>query len=370
MKISNIETIPVSCPLEEEAFDATVRWKDFNMLFVKVTTGDGLTGIGEIAPLHGREMPIFESIIRKRLKERVIGEEPYDLEKIWVKMVGKGSDAYALGSSGAVITAASAIDIALWDMVSRSFSTPLYNLLGGRFRDSVELYLSFMGDVPIDRLKRLKAKGFKALKLKVGFNVRNDVQKIRYVRGELGNDLKLMLDCNQGFSLDQAIKFTELASKHDPYWLEEPINVHNMNALNALLKKSKIPLALGENYYTLQEFISVMEKGIASFIQPDINHAGGLTRVKKIVSIAECYDVKLAPHMHSIIGFVVGLHALTACPSGLIAEYPMYGERWEFRDKLIEKCVTVEDGKAELICKNGIGVELDESYIKDYIVKG
>ena len=365
MKISNIDVIPLSYPLEQEAYDATARWKEFNWILVKVETSNGLLGLADIAPLHGKEMEIFEAIIKKKLERLVIGESPYDVERIWMKMIGKGSSAYALGNKGAVVSAASAIDVALWDIISQSLGTPLYNILGGKFREKIMLYLSFMGPVCAEMLEEFKRRGFKAVKLKVGFDVKKDVEEVRRVREAFG-DFKITVDGNQGYDLYQAIEFSERASEFNVEWLEEPINVFNIKDLSILASKSKIPIALGENYYSLHEFSEVIVEGIAGVIQPDINHCGGITRIKKIASIAECYDVKFAPHTHSIIGFVVSLHLLTSSPIGYVAEYPMYGKEWTLRDKFIEKCVKIEDGHAELTCKKGIGIVYDEALIENY----
>lgn len=369
MKISNIETLPISYPLEEGAFDSTAKWSEFNLLMVKVYTDDGFIGVSDIAPLHGREMKIFEKIILDKLAPKVVGENPFDREKIWVKMVGFGSEAYALGRSGAIITASSAIDVALWDIVGKSLNTPVYNLFGGRARDSVELYASFMGQPPVERIKDILREGFMGVKVKVGFNVKKDVEYLKRLRDELGYDFKLIVDGNQGYSLEEAKDFARRAEELEILWFEEPVNVYNFKGLNVLSKTVRIPLALGENYYMINEFLQVIEDGTARIIQPDVNHAGGLTQMKKISSIAEAYDVKLAPHLHSLVGFVVGLHVLMAQANGFIAEYPVYGKKWTFRDKFIEKCVIIKDGFCQLSCKNGIGIELDESYIKDYIVE-
>jgi L-alanine-DL-glutamate epimerase-like enolase superfamily enzyme len=365
MKISGIDVKSLIYPLEQEAYDATVRWKDFNWVLVRVETSNGLVGLADIAPLHGREMGIFETIIKKKLERIVVGESPYDLERIWMKMIGKGSSAYALGNKGAVVSAASAIDVALWDIVSQSYGTPLYDILGGRSREKVTVYPSFMGPVPADMLEEIRRRGFKAIKFKVGFDAKKDVEEVKRVREALG-DFKMMVDGNQGYDLYQAIDFSERAREFNVAWLEEPINVFNIRDLSILADKSRIPIALGENYYSLHEFSEVIVGGIAGVIQPDINHGGGITQIKKIASIAECYDVKFAPHTHSIIGFVVGLHLLTSTPNGYVAEYPMYGKKWTLRDKFIEKCVKIEGGYAELTCKKGTGIEYDEALIEKY----
>jgi L-alanine-DL-glutamate epimerase-like enolase superfamily enzyme len=368
MRISEVNVIQLSYPLEEEAYDATARWREFSLVLVKVTTSNGLIGLADIAPLNKRDTAIFEVVIKKGLEQLVIGENPLDLERIWRKMIGKGSSAYSLGNKGIVVSAASAIDICLWDIVSKYYGTPLYNLLGGKFREKVMVYPSFMGYVSNEMLDEVKRQGFKAIKFKVGFNVNKDFEEVKKVRDAL-NEFKVMVDGNQGYDLYQAIKFAEKVKGFDIEWFEEPINVFNIKDLSVLSSKISIPIALGENYYSLDEFAEVIINDIAAIVQPDTNHGGGVTQIRKIASIAECYDVKFAPHLHSIIGFVVGLHMLTSFPNGYIAEYPMYGKRWEFRDKFIEDCVKIENGFARLTCKEGIGVKFKELLIEKYKVK-
>ncbi|MEM2175591.1 MAG: mandelate racemase/muconate lactonizing enzyme family protein [Candidatus Micrarchaeia archaeon] len=361
MRITKIDTIPISFPLEEEAFDATIRWREFNFLLVKVISDEGLIGFSDIAPLHEKEMTIYETIIKSKLKEKVIGENPYNIEKIWMKMIGIGSGAYALGKTGAIVTAASAIEVALWDILSKSFNIPLYNLLGGQYRENVELYASFMGQPPIEKIKEVIDKGFKKIKVKVGFDVKNDVEYIKEIRENLGYDFELMVDANQGYNLNQAIEFAKKVTRFKIVWFEEPINILNIEGLRILSSKIDIPIALGENYYTIYDFLTVMRNNIVHIIQPDINHAGGINQIRKISSIAEAYDIKLSPHLHSLIGFTVGLHVLTASPIGYIAEYPIYGGRWgEESNKIIKRAIIIENGFAKIVSSSGIGIDFDE----------
>jgi len=357
MKIVKVETESVSLPLEEPAFDSTARWNEFNFLLVKVYTDEGIVGLSDIAPLHGKEMGIFEKIILDKLEQKIVGEDPYNVERLWAKMVGFGSEAYALGRSGAIVTASSAIDVALWDIIGKSLNTPLYNLLGGKFRDSIELYASFMGQPPVERVGDFVREGFRGVKVKVGFDAKRDLEYVKKLRDELGYNFKLMLDGNQGYTVEEAKLFAKKAEGFEVLWLEEPVDVYNFRGLKSISKSTIIPIALGENYYTINEFLKVMEEGIATIVQPDINHAGGLTQVRKISSIAESHSIKLAPHLHSIIGFMVGLHLLTASPNGYIAEYPVYGRKWAARDRVLEKCLEIDKGTAKVVVKKGVGVE-------------
>lgn len=356
MKITGIETEEISIALGEEAFDSTARWSEFNLLLVEVETDEGISGISDIAPLHGKEMGVFREIIDRILKPKVIGENPFKIERIWRNCIGYGSSAYALGRAGAVVTATSAIDMALWDILGKSLDTPLHSLLGGEFREEVTLYASFMGQPEVERLREVLKKGFEAVKLKVGFDVQKDVEYLRTLREELGNDFRLMVDGNQGYDFEDAVRFARMAKELDIEWFEEPVDVYNFRILKELSRRMEIPLALGENYYMMNEFLEAIESG-ARFIQPDFNHAGGITQIRKIASLSEFHSVKLAPHLHSPVGFLSGVHVLVSSPSGCIAEYPIYGEEW---DRIFRNCVKIERSKARLIRRSGIGFEPEE----------
>ncbi|MDI3503060.1 MAG: D-galactarolactone cycloisomerase [Archaeoglobi archaeon] len=356
MRITGIETEEISIALSEEAFDSTARWSEFNLLLVEVKTDEGVSGISDIAPLHGREMGVFREIIERILKPKLIGENPFKIERIWRNCIGYGSSAYALGRAGAVVTATSAIDIALWDILAKSLKTPLYSLLGGEFREEVTLYASFMGQPEVGRVEEVLKNGFEAVKLKVGFDVQKDLEYLRLLREELGNEFRIMVDGNQGYDFEDAVRFAREAEELSIEWFEEPIDVYNFRALKELSRRIEIPVALGENYYMMGEFLEAIESG-ARFIQPDFNHSGGITQIRKIASLSEFHSVKLAPHLHSPVGFLSGLHILLSSPSGYIAEYPVYGEEW---DRIFRKYVEIEKSKARVIRRDGIGFEPEE----------
>ncbi|MBC7109822.1 MAG: mandelate racemase/muconate lactonizing enzyme family protein [Archaeoglobi archaeon] len=356
MKITGIETEEISIPLSEEAFDSTARWSEFNLLLVEVGTDEGISGVSDIGPLHGKEMGVFAEIIERILKPKVVGENPFNIEKIWRNCVGYGSSAYALGRAGAIITATSAIDIALWDILAKALETPLFSLLGGEFREEVRLYASFMGQPEVEKVREVLKDGFDAVKVKVGLGVQRDLEYLETLREELGNEFKLMVDGNQGYDFDDALRFSKGAKNLDIEWLEEPVDVYNFRILGELSRRIEIPIALGENYYMMNEFLEAIQCG-ARFIQPDFNHAGGITQIRKIASLSEFYSVKLAPHLHSPVGFLSGLHILLSSPSGCIAEYPVYGEEW---DRIFRNYLKIEKSRARIIERGGIGFEAED----------
>ena len=129
MKITDVEAFPISFPLETPAQDATGVWDSWNTVIVKITAEDGTFGYGEIGPIHGGGIPIFKAIVDHKLKSLVIGEDAFDRERLYEKMLGKGTSSYALGQKGAIVSGVAGIDIALWDLVGKILKVPVYKLL-------------------------------------------------------------------------------------------------------------------------------------------------------------------------------------------------------------------------------------------------
>ncbi|MCD6465449.1 hypothetical protein J7L27_03680, partial [Candidatus Bathyarchaeota archaeon] len=142
MEIIDVKTYPISFPLKEAAHDATGIWRAWNTIIVKVYADDGTIGIGEVGPIHGGGMGAFKAMIDERLKKIIIGENPFNREKIFEKMLGYGTSAYAFGTKGAIVSAIAGIDIALWDLVGKALKVPIYDLLGGKCREKIPAYAS------------------------------------------------------------------------------------------------------------------------------------------------------------------------------------------------------------------------------------
>ena len=379
MKITDIETLPLSCPLKEFIGDATARWKAWNALLVQVFTNEGIAGIGEISPLHGEEMDIFEAIIQNKLKKIIIGEDPLDRERLWDKMLGKGSGSFVLGSEGAIVSAIAGIDIALWDIVGKALNIPIYKLLGGSYREEIRLYASALfnrvtgppltSEELAEEASGYVKEGFTAIKMKVGFDAKRDLRNIAAVREAIGPDIDLMVDANQGYSFPVALKVARQLEKYNICWFEEPIPCHDLDASAELAAAVDVPIALGENEYTRYRFRDILVKRAADIIQPDIIHAGGITECKRIVSMASAWQVPYVPHIYSTVGLVGSLHLIASTSNAFIAEYIKGRGEWPLRNELFTEPLKIERGCIEVPKGPGLGIKLREDALEKYAYK-
>ena len=378
MKITDVQAFPVSFPLEVPAQDATGIWYKWNTVIVKVTADNGEYGYGEIGPIHGGGIPIFKAIVDNKLKKLLIDDDPFDRERLYEKMLGKGTSSYALGQKGAIVSAVAGIDIALWDLVGKTLKTPVYHLLGGRYHDKIPAYASgFFGKdgrplTPEESAKEAKSyanQGFKGVKMKVGFGEKQDLMNLEAVRSALGPELKIMVDANQGFSFHDVMKISRKLAAFDIAFLEEPIQINDLDAMASLVSNIDIPIAAGENYYTRYEFREVFAKRAVNIVQPDVIHAGGITECKKIIAMASAYNIPVAPHIHSTIGFAASIHLLTSTPNTLAAEYITSGGSYRLRRELYGDAFIAEDGCVRATDEPGLGINVNEEVLKKYYPK-
>lgn len=378
MKITDVQAFPVSFPLETPAQDATGVWHSWDTVIVKITTEDGTYGYGEIGPIHGGGIPIFKAMVDCKLRGLLIGEDAFDRERLYEKIVGRGTSSYALGQKGAIVTAVAGIDIALWDVVGKILKTPVYQLLGGCVHERIPAYASgFFGKSgrPLtpqecaDEAKSYADQGFKGVKMKVGFGRKQDLLNLEAVRTALGPDLGIMVDANQGFSYHDVLKIAGELAAFDLTFLEEPLPINDLDAMAALVAAVDIPIAAGENYYTRFEFRDVIVKRAVNIVQPDIIHAGGITETKKIADMASAWNIPLAPHIHATVGVAASIHLLTSTPNTLAAEYITSGGSYKLRQALYGQAFMAEDGWVKATTEPGLGLDVNEEMFEKYYPK-
>jgi D-galactarolactone cycloisomerase len=379
MKITNVEAFPIEFPLDTPAQDATGVWDSWNTVIVKITTEDGTCGYGEIGPIHGGGIPIFKAMVDHKLAHMIMGENAFDRERLYEKMLGRGTSSYALGQKGAIVSAVAGIDIALWDLAGKILDTPVYQLLGGRSHDRIPAYASgFFGKsgrplTPQECAEEAKSyadQGFKGVKMKVGFGHKQDLLNLEAVRKALGPDLGIMVDANQSYSYHDVMKIARDLAAFDLTFLEEPLPINDIEAMAALAAAVEIPIAAGENYYTRFEFRDILVKRAVNIVQPDIIHAGGITETKKIADMASAWNVPLAPHIHATVGVAASIHLLTATPHTLAAEYITSGGSYQLRQSLCGQTFMAEDGWVTAPDAPGLGIEIDETIFETYHPKG
>jgi len=328
---------------------------------------DGIDGVGE-ATLEYKEKALTGAV--EHIRDYLVGEDPRDIER-HVHAIYR--DAYWRG--GAVLMSAlSAVEMALWDILGKSLGVPVYRLLGGKIRDRVRLYVNgwFAGaKTPEEFGEKAKSavrRGVSALKWdpfgKAYLELSNaDLTRalncIQAVRDAVGPDVDLLIEGHGRFDVPTGIRIARELEPFRPYWFEEPTPPDNLEALRAVREKSPVPIAAGERLYTLKDFRALFEMRAADFIQPDVSHAGGILELLKIAAVAETYYIPFAPHNPSGPVANAATLQLAACvPNFRILEIMYSDVVW--RKEVTNEQLTCENGELLIPEKPGLGVELNE----------
>ena len=271
-------------------------------LLVEVETSDGHRGVGEAwwgipspdpaVPENAGFAPI-QSAIEHLLAPRCIGQSADDIEGLWFSL----SDWAARYSDGGIIMMALAgIDLALWDLQGKKLGVGVVQLLGGKAHERVPAYASLpplrTAESVTNECRRAVAAGFRAIKLH-----EVEVDLVALSREAVGKDVKLMVDVNGHFDLNEAIAFGDAIAPFDILWYEEPVRpMRNHDAIERVARAQPISLAAGENEYSLDEFSRLLKRDALRWLQPEITKIGGLTPARKIAALTELHNVALAPH--------------------------------------------------------------------------
>ncbi|MEM9632913.1 MAG: galactonate dehydratase [Pseudomonadota bacterium] len=343
--------------------------------FLKMETDEGITGWGEPV-LEGKALAV-EAMVHE-LSDYLIGKDPRLIEDHWNVMYRGGF--YRGG--GVHMSAISGIDQALWDIKGKAAGLPVHALLGGKCRDKIKVYSWIGGDRPSDvaqNAKDVMQRGFKAIKLNgceemqiVDSNAKIDaaVATIATIREAVGYDLGIGVDFHGRVQKPMAKVLAKELEQYRLMFIEEPVLSENKEALRDIVNHTATPIALGERLYSRWDFKSVLQDGYVDVIQPDLSHAGGITECRKIATMAEAYDVALAPHCP------LGPVALAAClqvdavsHNAFIQEQSLgihYNSSNDILDYISNKDVFgYEDGFVSIPDGPGLGVEIDEEYVKE-----
>lgn len=369
MKIADVEVICLRVP----KFHEKCEWGE-DAVIVKVITDTGLVGIGEsdTSPLVARaviEAP-GSNLYCYGLKTLLLGENPLEIQKLWDKMYWASN---YLGRRGSGIHAMSAIDIALWDIASQYYQVPIYMLLGGKYRDKIRAYGTFIpADTPEESKKiarKLKKQGFTSLKFGggiLGDNDNTDYEIIKAVREELGDDFEMQIDLASKWSTyGRAAGMFKRLDKFNLNWIEEPVLADDMNGYAKLSGMSGAKLAGGESLTTRFEFSDFLKHAQPDIVQPDITRCGGISEMRKIYDLAVMNGTKLVPHGFSTgILLAATVQFLAAAKDGDLMEYsqstsPLF-------TSLVKNLLPFENGYVTVPDCIGLGIELDENLMKKY----
>lgn len=338
-----------------------------NWVFVKVCTDEGLGGTGE-ATLEYKEKALLGAV--EHIKEYLTGKNPLNIEKHFHDIY---RDAYWRG--GAVLMSAlSAVEMALWDILGKHLGVPVYQLLGGKVHEKVRIYVNgwFAGaKEPSEFAEKAKIavkRGITAMKWdpfgKAYLDISNkDLKKamecVGAVRDAAGDEIDLLIEGHGRFNVPTAIKIAKELEQFKPMWFEEPVPPDNLEALKAVRDKSPVPISAGERIYTLKSYKDLFEMRAADYIQPDISHAGGIMELKKIAAVAESYYMAFAPHNPSVpVANAAALQLAACCPNFNILEI-MYDDVVWRKDVTNERLEYIA-GYIKIPDKPGLGIEINE----------
>lgn len=365
MKIVDVKADLISAPLKIIHKASTYTYERMQSVLVTIETDEGIKGYGEaMARFAPRATKL---IIVDGFREKLIGRDPLDIEVIW-------RDLFSLMRpkghyKGYFIEALSGIDIALWDVIGKYFGKPIYKLIGGKYRDKLYTYYGSIayterGEL-LNEVKKYLDMGFKAIKLKIGFGIREDIERIKTIREELGYDFELFLDATSAYNVTKAIKLATSVEKYEISWLEEPVPPEDLEGYKEIKKKTSIPIAGGESLFTKIDFKNYITEGALDIIQPSVSRAGGITETKKILALAEAYDLMYAPFVgfNSIISLAASMHLSASSPIFYVQEYDPNPNPLK-HDIVKERIDLFENGYLKVPEKPGLGIEIDESYVE------
>jgi L-rhamnonate dehydratase len=290
-------------------------------VLVEIFTDTGLVGLGNAA----LSPHVTKSLIDIYLKPLLIGANPWDTEYLWQQMYRR---TMAFGRKGVAMTAISAVDIALWDLLGKDAKQPVYRLLGGRTKDKIPVYASRLYAMPLDELRveaqRYKDEGYQAMKLRFGWGptdgasgMQKNVDLLRTVREVIGDGIDLMADAYMGWTLDYAKRMLPLIEPFHLRWLEEPVIPDDTRGYATLKSYGRVPIAGGEHECTIFGFRELLEADAVDYIQFDTNRVGGISQAQKICALAESFQVPVVPHAGQMHNYHVTMANIN-CP---ISEY-------------------------------------------------
>jgi L-rhamnonate dehydratase len=341
-------------------------------LLVEVFTDAGLVGLGNAALAP----QVTKQVVDLYLKPVLLGKDPWDIELLWQQMY---RSTMAFGRKGIGMTAISAVDIALWDLLGKAAGQPVYRLLGGRTKEHIPVYASRLYAMPLEELateaKRYKDEGHQAMKLRFGWGpadgaagVERNLELVRTVREVVGDGIDVMADAYMGWTLDYARRILPRLESFRLRWLEEPVIPDDILGYAQLKAYGRVPIAGGEHEFTLFGFQHLLEAKAVDYIQFDTNRVGGISQARKIAALAEAHQVPVVPHA----GQMHNYHVVMASLNSPIAEYfPQVSVEVgnELFWYIFDGEAVAKDGYIDLDeRKPGLGLTVNEESLKQFSI--
>jgi L-alanine-DL-glutamate epimerase-like enolase superfamily enzyme len=360
MGIQQIELYSVTLRYEEPFRIAPAASSESHSIIVKITTDYDAIGWGESSPSKRVTGETPETVIKTldKIAPRLIGQCPLRIEHDVELM-----DSIVNGNSAAK----AAIDMALHDIFGKTARKPLFMLMGGyRMGVLTDITLSIKSprQMAEDGVKAVK-KGFKALKVKVGINPAEDVERVKLVREAVGNDAQIRIDANQGWTKQQAVEVLKKIAKFDIQFVEQPVSAEDLKGLISLRKNSPIPVMVDESVHSPEDAVRLIQAGALDFINIKLMKSGGILKARKIAAIAEASGIPcmIGCMGESEIGIAAGAHLAAAVKN---IQYADLDSDLLLKDKLVKKGGTRVKNSMRIFSKlHGLGIkEINEKLLR------
>lgn len=376
MKVQSVHTHLLDYALDTPFASASMQFSRRQHCLVEVICDDGTVGWGEcLGPAK------LNAAVVAAYAQSIIGQDPLQTERLWLTLYNQLRDQ---GQRGLTVTALSGIDIALWDIKGKHFGVPISTLLGGRVRESISAYAtgSFRRD-GVDRVSDVaeevagyRREGFHAVKVKIGFDVEEDLAVIAAVREAIGPDMRLMIDANHGYDVLEAVEVGKRAAQWGVDWFEEPVLPEQLSAYRAVKAGQPIPVAGGETWHGRYAMQAPLETRAVDIVQPDICGVGGFTEIRRVADMADLHGVRLIPH---VWGTAVCIAASLQFMAALLPNPPrreprppiLEFDRTEnpFRQAVVKTLIEHHQGIVKIPDGPGLGIEIDRQALEIYAMK-
>lgn len=344
-----------------------------NWVFVKVRTDSGIYGVGE-ATLEYREQTVAQAL--RELERTLVGLDPHNIEAIWHQAY---RDVYWRGGP-VLMSALSAIEMALWDIKGKALGVPVYQLLGGKVRESVPCYANGWfapaktPDEFAEKARQAVEAGFRGLKwdpfgsayLELGKQqFREALRCIEAVVGAVGPEVDILIEGHGRFNVATAVRIGQALEEFDVYWFEEPVPPDNLEALAEVKRRVRTPIAAGERIYSRWDYQRFFSLRCADFAQPDVSHVGGIMEVKKIAAQAEANHIAICPHNPSgPVANAANLQLAACVPNFTVLE--TMSADVPHRKVISTEKIIFRDGRMTIPDLPGLGIDLVEEAIAEH----
>lgn len=357
----------------------------YNWVLVKVFTSDGITGVGEATNWPGS--PLIEAACRF-VGSLLVGEDPTRIDYIWTKLY---KDMHWLGQAGPLLSAISAIDTALWDIAGKRAGLPVYQMLGGAYIKDIQLYANYWFTQGVgteqdyyDQAKHVIKAGFTACKLdpfahtdyRYGTDLRTNfsltemqkktaIDRLLAVSSAVGTECPIAVETHAMLNGPTAIEMARRieAAQINCMWYEEPAAPEFPDAIADIREKISLPVCVGERLHSRFMFRGILDRRAADIIMPDITRCGGISEMRKIATMAEAYNVPVAPHNpNGPISTVASAHVMASIPNFFRQEFVVQDVSW--RDSVLDRPLAVSGGYFHLDDTPGLGYDLNEAQLE------